>query len=108
MTTANTQTMRQTTMTGLVLTGVLTSGTAVTVSTRNAPLPATVTVKPVAGDTVAVSFSADGGTSFDPWDLGSLTSASAVKSYVFYSGITHLRFQRTAGTGTTSTWSVSG
>lgn len=83
--------------------GTLGSGTAVIVPMRGAPLPATVWVNPAAGDTVTVTYSCDGGTTYTAWAAGSVT---AYTETVFDSGITHLKFQRTAGTGTTSTYGV--
>ena len=87
----------------------LPDGNAVVVDMDSAPIPATVSVVPVAGDTVEVSYSLDGGVTYILWENGAVTSASpdAAKQLVFYSGITHLKFQRTVGAGVTSTSSVS-
>ena len=95
-----------TVMKGLFLDGVLTSDTAITHDMKWAPQPLSVWVNPVAGDTITVSYSLDNGATYTAWSLGAITSASTDKSLVFYSGITHLRFQRTAGTGVTSTYGV--
>ena len=93
-------------MLGTWASGQLTSGTAVVIDMRNCPLPATVSVKVVAGDTVTVSFSLDNGTSYIAWSLGDITSVSDPRYLIFYSGVTHFKFQRTAGTGTTSTYGI--
>lgn len=84
----------------------LVDGTAVVVPMVGAPLPATVWAQPVAGDTVTVSYSRDNGTTYTAWSLGDITSASATKELAFFSGVTHVKFQRTAGAGTTSTCGV--
>jgi len=55
------------TMNGVAKTGVLTSGTAVIVPMLNVVVPATVWVVPVAGDTVAVSYSVDNGVTYSAW-----------------------------------------
>jgi len=95
-------------MNGMVMTGVLADGTAVAHDTKNYPIPCTVWVEPVAGDTVNVWFSRDGGVTYYEWPNGAVTSASAEeeKYLVLNSGITNLKFQRTAGSGTTSTYGV--
>ena len=79
----------------------LTDGTVVEVPMVGAPLPATVWANPAAGDTVTVSYSLDNGTTYTV--IVATTVAWEVR---FESGITHLKFQRTAGTGTTSTCGV--
>lgn len=84
----------------------LTSGTEKIVNMRGASLPATVWTSPGAGDTVTVSYSLDGGATYAAWVLGAITSASTDKALVFYGGVTHIKFQRTAGTGTTSTCGI--
>lgn len=92
-------------MTGApIISGTLTDGTAVTKSMETMPIPATVWVVPVSGDTVLVEYSMDGGTTYQNWPNGSVTSRS---SDVLQSGVTHLRFSRTVGSGTTSTYGVS-
>jgi len=97
-------------MNGLVLHGTLADGTAVEHSTKSYPIPCTVWVKPVAGDTVNVWFSRglDNEDDYYPWPNGEVTSVSAddAKYQVLNSGITHIKFQRTAGSGTTSTYGV--
>lgn len=84
--------------------GTLTSGTPVVVAMAGAPIPATVWVSPVSGDTVLVEVSFDGGVTYENWAKGSVTARA---SDVLNSGVTHLRFSRTAGSGTTSTYGVS-
>jgi hypothetical protein len=90
-------------MPGLFNATTLTSGTAVVVPMKSAPRPATVWARPVAGDTVTVSYSTDNQANWITWPNGAVTAYS---QDVLLSGITHLRFQRTAGSGTTSTCGV--
>lgn len=87
-----------------LISGTLTDGTAVSKSMETMPIPCTVWVVPVSGDTVLVEVSFDGGTSYENWAKGSVTARS---SDVLNSGVTHIRFSRTAGSGTTSTYGVS-
>ncbi len=91
--------------------GTLTSGTAVVVQMDGAPKPATITVNPLTGDSVKVEFSTNGGTTYYPWYLEGDTDIVAgvvtvSKTLVLLSGVTHLKFTRSAGTGITSTWSI--
>lgn len=79
----------------------LLDGNAVVVPMGGAPLPATVWVNPTVGDTVTVSYSCDGGTTYIV-----RFAATAYAEDVLVSGITHLKFQRTAGAGTTSAYGV--
>lgn len=81
----------------------LADGTAVTVDTKWMDFPLTVFANPVVGDTVTVSYSCDGGTTYTTWSPGAVTTYT---ESVFDSGITHLKFQRTGGAGTTSTYGV--
>lgn len=90
-------------MEGVSIGGTLLDGVAVIVKMAAKPLPATVWTLPVAGDTVTVSYSVDNGTSYVVWPNGAVTAFS---KDVLLSGITHLKFQRTAGSGTTSTYGV--
>jgi hypothetical protein len=90
-------------MKGNFIKTTLVDGNAQTFSMVNAPLPATVWVQPVEGDTVAVTVSFDG-VNFVAWDQGEVTSATADS---LTSGVSLIRFQRTAGSGTTSTCGVS-
>jgi len=90
-------------MNGSFYQGVLLDGNAVVISMTNAPIPATIWAKPASGDTVAVSYSVDGGVSYIAWDNGDVT---AFASDVLSSGVTHMKFQRTAGSGVTSTVGV--
>ncbi len=82
---------------------ILANGTAVIIPMSGAPIPASVWTVPAAGDTVTVSYSVDGGTTYTAWPNGSVTAAA---SDVLTSGVTHLKFQRTVGAGTTSTCGV--
>lgn len=93
-------------MLGSVIDGVLLNATPIVIYMRGAPVPATVWVNPVAGDTVTVEYSLDSGITYAAWELGAITSASATKALVFFSGITNLRITRTAGAGVTSTYGV--
>lgn len=90
-------------MAGVTTPTILVNGTAVVVSTADYPLPATVWVRPAAGDTVALSYSCDGGTTYTAWSAGSVT---AYTESVFDGPITHIKGQRTAGSGTTSAFGV--
>lgn len=81
----------------------LPSGTAVAVSMTGAPIPATVWARPGAGDTVTVSYSTDNGANYNTWPGGAVT---VYTEDALNSGITHIRFQRTAGSGATSTAGV--
>ena len=93
-------------MSGIFASHVLVNGTAVVEPMNGAPLPSTVWANPVAGDTITVSYSLDNGVTYTAWSLGAITSDSATKQLAFFSGVTHIKFQRTAGTGTTSTCGV--
>lgn len=84
--------------------GTLTSGSAVVVAMDGAPIPSTVWVVPVSGDTVLVEYSMDGGTTYENWPNGSVTARA---KDTLNSGVTQLRFSRTVGSGTTSTYGVS-
>lgn len=95
--------MRRNIMKGTFLKATLTNGDTQTFSMLGAPLPATVWVIPASGDTVAVSVSFDG-VNFSEWELGAVTKATADS---LISGVHSIRFQRTAGSGTTSTCGVS-
>ena len=88
---------------GLSFSGTLGSGTAVPVAMAEVEFPSTVWVRPAAGDTVSVEYSCDGGTTYTAWSHGPVT---AYTESVFDAPITHLRFQRTAGSGTTSAYGV--
>lgn len=81
----------------------LTSGTAIVVQMTGAPIPATIWARPGAGDTVTVSYSTDNQQNWNTWPAGAVTTYT---EDILNSGITHIRFQRTAGTGSTSTAGV--
>ena len=87
------------TMRGAFNITTLSSGTAVVVSMTGAPIPATIWARPAVGDTVTVSYSTDNGINYNTWPGGAVT---AYTEDALLSGITHVRFQRTAGSGTTS------
>ena len=93
----------RTVMAGGATSQVLSSGTAVSLSMKNYPLPCTVWARPVAGDTVLLSYSCDGGTTYTAWAAGGVT---VYTESVFDAPITHLKGQRTGGAGTTSTFGV--
>ena len=96
-------------MTGGYKKGTIGADGVAIINMTKAPIPATVWVVPAENDTVAVSYSLDGGVTYKPWANGAVTSVStdAEKELVFYSGITHLKFERTAGDGENSTYGVS-
>lgn len=80
----------------------LVDGTAVIIEMFGAPVPCTVWTVPAAGDTVTVSYSTDNEANYD---VIAVTAAAKWEGRL-ESGITHLKFQRTAGTGVTSTYGV--
>ena len=75
------------------------NGRDIVIPMFGAPLPATVTAYPVTGDTLLVEQSADNGDTFNP---GAVLNATVLTSAILRSGCTHLRMQRTVGSGTTS------
>ena len=96
--------MLATSMRGLFTSGTLVDGEEVEVSMVGAPLPATLWVNPAAGDTVNLWISFDNGASWLEWEEGACTILTATS---LNSGATNLKAQRTAGSGTTSTFGVS-
>lgn len=94
-------------MRGTFSNGTLTSGDAVVVAMGGAPIPATITASPVAGDTVTVSYSTDKGSSYTVWPQGTAGAVTAKTRDVLQSGVTHIKFQRTAGAGITSTFEIT-
>lgn len=88
---------------GLLINKTLLNGDAVTYDVTGAPLPMTVWTVPVTGDTVTISYSFDDGVTYTTWPNGAVTTAS---SDVLLSGVTRLKFQRTIGTGITSTYGI--
>jgi hypothetical protein len=90
-------------MNGLFYSGVLANATPVVVNMKDAPLPATIWVKPAAGDTVLIEYSLDNGATFADWPLGGM---AAEAEDILDSGVTHLRATRTIGAGTTSSFGV--
>ena len=87
-----------------VTSGTLVDGTAVILSMARSRPNATVWTVPVAGDTVTVSYSVDGGTTYTTWPKGAVTTAS---NDTLLGAITHIKFQRTGGSGITSTYGVT-
>ena len=90
-------------MGGRATVATLTSGTAVTFTGEGLPLPATVWARPAAGDSITVWYSTDNGANYNVWAAGVIT---VYAEDVLDSGVTNIRFQRTAGSGTTSTCGV--
>lgn len=77
----------------------LTNGDAKTFSMRGVPVPATVWAVVAVGDTVTVEISFDGGVTWVAWQKGAITASDYD---TLNSGCTHIRFTRSAGSGTTS------
>lgn len=90
-------------MGGLWGSTILTDGTAQIIVMSNAPLPCTVFANPAAGDTITISYSCDGGTTYTNWAAGAV---AVYTESVFDAPITHIRGQRTAGAGVTSVFGV--
>lgn len=83
---------------------VLPDGVAITKELKSYQCPTTVWVQPGFGsptDGISVWYSANGGATFKLWGAGEVF---AYTDTVFDSPITHLKFQRTSGTGTNSTF----
>ena len=81
--------------------GTLTDGNDVIVPLAGAPLPCTLAITPAAGDTVSYWYTVDG-TNY--------VLRAAVTTYTeerLDSGAVALKITRTAGSGTTSTWSIT-
>jgi len=87
---------------------VLADGDAIIIDMVSAPIPMTVAVEPAGDATVNVWYSLDEGLTYREWPSGEVTAATAVadREATFYSGITNLKVQRTAGTNATSTFSA--
>lgn len=81
----------------------LLDGTAVEKSMAGAPIPCTVFARPAAGDTVAIEYSCDGGTTYTAWPAGAVV---AYTESVLDAPVTNIRGQRTVGSGTTSVFGV--
>jgi hypothetical protein len=84
--------------------GVLINGTPVSVNMANCPLPSTVSVTPANGDTVLVEYSLDDGTTWQNWPAGAVTAYAENR---LTSSVTDVRITRSAGSGTTSRWSIA-
>lgn len=78
---------------------ILTTGDAKIFSMQGAPVPATVWAVVAAGDTITIEISLDGGTTWIAWQKGDITASTYD---TLNSGCTHIRFTRSAGSGTTS------
>lgn len=88
-------------MSGLLLPVTLTNGGEFLIPTTGMPIPLTVWISPTSGDTITYSHSCDGGNTYTV--RGSVDVYSEDR---LVSGVTHLKFQRTAGSGTTSSVGV--
>lgn len=95
--------MRDYKMYGLFDRAILKDGNGVIISMAGASIPSTLWVNPVAGDTVNLWVSFDNGGNWLQWDNGPVTTLSAL---TLSSGCTHIKAQRTVGTGVTSTFGV--
>lgn len=84
-------------------TQTLIDGTAITVAMGGCPVPCTLWARPAAGDTVSISYSCDGGTTYTAWPAGGVT---AYAEDILDAPVTHIKGQRTAGSGTTSAFGV--
>lgn len=79
----------------------LVDGTPIVVSLVDSTfiLPPTIWAKPRSGDTITVDYSLDGGDTWEtPW-----IATTVNWDDVLAAGVSHIRFTRSAGTGTTST-----
>lgn len=81
--------------------GVLGDGVEEVIQMAGAPVPCTVYINPAVGDTVSYWYSLDGGVSYILQG-----TASAYTEEKLVGSVTHLKFQRTAGSGTTSSYGV--
>jgi len=90
-------------MPGLQLKKTLVDGVAIEAPTFEFNIPSTIWAIPRDGDTVNLWVSLDGGTTWEEWSRGAVTAAA---SDVLTSGITHIKGQRTSGTGIASTFGV--
>ena len=95
------------TMSGAAFIGpaVLANGTAVTYPMQGCPLPAVAWAEAVTGDTVTITYSVDGGANYRALVPANVTSG--YQEWRIGTNVTHLKFQRTAGSGTTSTYGVA-
>lgn len=100
--------MSTTTMNGAVWkSGTLTNGNAVIIPMADAPFRCSVWTVPAGGDTVTISYSMDNGTTYTAWPQGTSGAVTVTSSDTLIGAITHLKVQRTAGAGTTSTYGVT-
>jgi len=77
---------------------VLANGEAVVIAMEAIPVPRLVYVVPGAGDTVTVQYSPNG-VDYQAWDNVAVTAYS---NAVLNAPVASIKFQRTAGSGTTS------
>jgi len=91
------------TMIGVSKSGTLIDGVPIIIPMINFVFPATVWVAPAVNDSVTVSYSVDNGNTYKIWPNGVATEFS---NDTLISGVTHLKFQRTAGSGITSTYGI--
>lgn len=87
------------TMRGLFATVKTPDGLGHVLNMTGATIPCTITAYPVAGDTLTVEQSADGGVT---WDPTLVLNTNVLANQVLGSGCTHIRVTRSAGAGTTS------
>ena len=90
-------------MGGLHRAETLINGVAVVISMQHAPIPCTVWARPATGDGLTISYSCDGGTTYETWPSGVVATYT---TDVLEAPITHLKGQRASGSGTTSTFGV--
>lgn len=99
--------MNYSAMRGVSIVETLADDTAFIISMVDQPIPATAWVRLLAADitgttSITVSYSLDNGANY----ITIAVVTTATWEVTFDSGITHLKFQRTAGTGETSTCGV--
>jgi hypothetical protein len=85
------------------VTSILATASAQTWRMAGAPLPATLWVRPGAGETLTISYSTDGGTNYQ--SLTALTGAAAYTETQVSAGFTNLKITSAPGT-TAGTWGV--
>jgi hypothetical protein len=83
----------------------LLDGTPVSVSMTGAPLPCTIVLYPMSGDTLKVEQSRDGGNVWATLPSGGAVTI-ADTGFILTSGCTHIRVTRSAGTSSASYFTV--
>lgn len=86
-------------MNGLSRFAELPNGDAVELRMNGVHVPFTVWARPGDGDTVTIWYSCDGGTTYTEWAAGAVT---AYTETTFVSPVSHIKGQRTSGSGTSS------